>query len=892
MIQAPFKAYSGNEPFAFISYAHKDAEIVYEIIRYLNENGCRIWYDEGIEVGEKWAQTIASKLRKSKVLIACISQNMLSSQNCEREIYYAVKHKIEIFPIFIFKLIDLPEGLDMQLEVREYVNRADYIGKEDFHRAVYQALNNCESRVFDYAHNTKPLIIGGRELSTFFLRRNTVIEGIHSFITKEHYKLLLLQDVSGSGKSTMLLKYVEECYKWDTHGELVYFSFEYEPYFTKFLYVLGEKYFQDDIKNLSVDDIASRLLTHWENHRCTVIFDAIEQLFSLQNEDGEPQITDSRFLVFINDLSALKQVKVILATKLNINQFSQYPYLKKIRLTDISMIDFLNYLTDSGVKFNEDDDWDYLKNILVRSSNNMAIIQMFSMFVKEFGSKSITYVRVNQLLDTSGEILFEDKLFQYYWSQFNINEQSFLKELALFRREISVRTLLQIIPNGINKLELMNKIRNYLFANTNHDNNLGDTLSIHDIFKSAISAKTTPTERKEAHILASSAYIFEDTTQELFYLEMNTERIYHLIKGEEIEKAVFLMLTVRNQLPKAFIDLVYYHSQFPVCIELISMVLDVISADDSNYITLNRKIAMSLDKNGGSIQSLEYFENYIQASWNEGRYYDYIKGMYYKSEPICRLGHYSEAEQLIEKAWIDAQKYELLDERAHTNLLGRRALYRMKKGDLIQAEKDIMDALSICNDKNYQFDDKYVICCWWRLVHAKILMYQERFSSAENLLEESLQIAIKKGYVDFEAECYMEKAVLAILTNGNTSDLLDKSIALSGDNLYLLIRLRLIKIYLELINHPQNKAILPSIQSSRILLEGTGYEELDTLSKIILFYSQVYQNSYEYDKQLLPNTTNNSTEERLTQQVIDVCQKLNEIGKTIYNNTKNIKELI
>ena len=105
MIQAPFKAYSGNEPFAFVSYAHKDAEIVYEIIRYLNENGCRIWYDEGIEVGEKWAQTIASKLRKSKVLIACISQNMLSSQNCEREIYYAVKHKIEIFPIFIYKLI-------------------------------------------------------------------------------------------------------------------------------------------------------------------------------------------------------------------------------------------------------------------------------------------------------------------------------------------------------------------------------------------------------------------------------------------------------------------------------------------------------------------------------------------------------------------------------------------------------------------------------------------------------------------------------------------------------------------------------------------------------------------------------------------------------------------
>ena len=53
-------AYNGNEPYIFISYAHKDSDKVLPIIRELQSRGYRVWYDAGIEavtlgLSERWA---------------------------------------------------------------------------------------------------------------------------------------------------------------------------------------------------------------------------------------------------------------------------------------------------------------------------------------------------------------------------------------------------------------------------------------------------------------------------------------------------------------------------------------------------------------------------------------------------------------------------------------------------------------------------------------------------------------------------------------------------------------------------------------------------------------------------------------------------------------------
>ena len=55
-------AYQGSDPYIFISYCHKDSEAIYPIITALQQQGLRVWYDEGIEVGSHWDQVISQHL--------------------------------------------------------------------------------------------------------------------------------------------------------------------------------------------------------------------------------------------------------------------------------------------------------------------------------------------------------------------------------------------------------------------------------------------------------------------------------------------------------------------------------------------------------------------------------------------------------------------------------------------------------------------------------------------------------------------------------------------------------------------------------------------------------------------------------------------------------------
>lgn len=48
-------AYKGTDPYIFISYAHKDSDIVLPIISRLQKDGYRVWYDEGIAPGSNSA---------------------------------------------------------------------------------------------------------------------------------------------------------------------------------------------------------------------------------------------------------------------------------------------------------------------------------------------------------------------------------------------------------------------------------------------------------------------------------------------------------------------------------------------------------------------------------------------------------------------------------------------------------------------------------------------------------------------------------------------------------------------------------------------------------------------------------------------------------------------
>ena len=50
-----------EQPYIFISYAHKDFELISPFISALKEKYA-VWYDEGIRYGIEWEEEIAEKL--------------------------------------------------------------------------------------------------------------------------------------------------------------------------------------------------------------------------------------------------------------------------------------------------------------------------------------------------------------------------------------------------------------------------------------------------------------------------------------------------------------------------------------------------------------------------------------------------------------------------------------------------------------------------------------------------------------------------------------------------------------------------------------------------------------------------------------------------------------
>ena len=108
------RPYEGSEPYIFLSYAHADASAVMEIAAHLQEAGCRIWYDGGIEVGSEWPEYIAAHLEGASVMLAFISNAYVCSDNCRKEMHFAQTRKISTVNIFLEETALTP-GMEMQI---------------------------------------------------------------------------------------------------------------------------------------------------------------------------------------------------------------------------------------------------------------------------------------------------------------------------------------------------------------------------------------------------------------------------------------------------------------------------------------------------------------------------------------------------------------------------------------------------------------------------------------------------------------------------------------------------------------------------------------------------------------------------------------------------------
>jgi len=102
---APFFPYDGPEPFMFVSHAVVDSPRVYDIIKYLNHEGIRIWFDQGGPAGEHWWDMIAGKIQHCSNFMVFLSSAAIMQETIFSEIALARrrynKQEIRIIPVYL-----------------------------------------------------------------------------------------------------------------------------------------------------------------------------------------------------------------------------------------------------------------------------------------------------------------------------------------------------------------------------------------------------------------------------------------------------------------------------------------------------------------------------------------------------------------------------------------------------------------------------------------------------------------------------------------------------------------------------------------------------------------------------------------------------------------------
>ncbi|MBQ9144856.1 MAG: TIR domain-containing protein [Clostridia bacterium] len=157
------KAYNGTEPYVFISYAHKDTEIVQPIVADLRKLGFNIWFDEGIHSGARWKDVILSHLEACCGFIFFATENSLLSAECRKEIYYAAETLHKPFVNVVLGGAKLPGWFVFDFSIFQYVDETKFTSREAMVNKLGTDLKKLLSRKDKAAMSglktAKPLVV-------------------------------------------------------------------------------------------------------------------------------------------------------------------------------------------------------------------------------------------------------------------------------------------------------------------------------------------------------------------------------------------------------------------------------------------------------------------------------------------------------------------------------------------------------------------------------------------------------------------------------------------------------------------------------------------------------------------------------------------------------------
>lgn len=114
--QMNLDSYDGTEPYIFVSYSHADTEKVYQILKIIDKEKYRFWFDDTMEIGEDFREELRSRIENCTAFLLFISNTSMQSKYCGMEIITAYKHDKKIYPVYLDETVEIPAPLKMILE--------------------------------------------------------------------------------------------------------------------------------------------------------------------------------------------------------------------------------------------------------------------------------------------------------------------------------------------------------------------------------------------------------------------------------------------------------------------------------------------------------------------------------------------------------------------------------------------------------------------------------------------------------------------------------------------------------------------------------------------------------------------------------------------------------
>lgn len=126
----------------FVSYCHRDKRRVQSMHNLFHREGIPMWYDEGLQGGERWSRVLAQRIRECTALVLFATEEAVHRDFIEKEIVFATKHSRPIIVVVPDLGVRIPDWLDLMLGNVQFVQRTREKAKNEFWRSVVQAVKS------------------------------------------------------------------------------------------------------------------------------------------------------------------------------------------------------------------------------------------------------------------------------------------------------------------------------------------------------------------------------------------------------------------------------------------------------------------------------------------------------------------------------------------------------------------------------------------------------------------------------------------------------------------------------------------------------------------------------------------------------------------------------